>query len=183
MTEQANETAGGTATPWWKDPKVAGILMMLTYTCGSVGVALGIYGYAGDGAVKGLHYSCVLMVGVVGVISGIRHTLFYQSDAARMGLHEGKPFFQWETGFANTALGVIALIAFFSSWGGAAEVALMMAYAVYLGLALSLVIYRHVSSKTLDAGLIFSMSMWAITVGFMFFFSIAAAVSSELSLF
>lgn len=157
--------------------------MTLTYACGGVGIALGIYGFTSDGAVKGLHYAFALMVGAVGVISGIRHTVFYRSDSARMGLHEGKPFFQWETGFANAAIGIVALVVFFSNWGGGAEAALMLAYAVYLAFALSLVIYRRASSKSLDAGMIFPLSMWALTVGFMLFFGIAAAVSSELSLF
>ncbi len=178
-----NGTAGEAGASGWSDPKVAGYLMTLTYACGAAGVALGVYGYGTDGAVKGLHYACILMVGVVGIISGIRHTVFYRSDLARMGISEGKPFFQWETGFANLALGVIAVIAFFAGWGGGAEVALILAYALYLALALSLVIYRRVSSKSLDAGVIFAMVMWAVTVGFMLFFGIAAAVSSELSLF
>lgn len=183
MGDEAKGANGGAEGRWYNDPRIAGVLMTMTYACGSIGVALGIYGLTSDGAVKGLHYAFVLMVGVVGVISGIRHTLFCRSDSARMGVREGKPFFQWETGFANAAIGIVALVAFFSNWGGGAEVALMLTYAVYLAFALLLVVYRRASSKSLDAGMIFPLAMWALTVGFMLFFGIAAAVSSELSLF
>lgn len=183
MGAEARGTDGEAVARWWNDPRVAGILMTITYACGGVGIALGIYGYTSDGAVKGLHYAFVLMVGAVGVISGIRHTVFYRSDSARMGVQGGTPFFQWETGFANAAIGIVALIAFFSDWGGGAEVALMLTYAVYLAFALSLVTWRRASSKELDAGMILPLGMWALTVGFMLFFGIAAAVSGELSLF
>ena len=84
-----------------------------------------------------------------------------------------------ELGFANGAMGILALVVFFGSWGVAAEVAVMLAYALYLGMAFFIFFYK-LEQKGFDGGSIFGLCMWAVEVGFMFYFAIAAAIAAKL---
>lgn len=105
----------------------------------------------------------------------IRHAVFNVSDARRSGV-DSEPFYMIELGFANGAIGIIALLAFFGSWRAPAEVALMLTYALYLGLAFFLAFVR-IRSKGFDGGNIFGLCMWLLQVGFMFYFAIAAGIA------
>ncbi|MDY6795105.1 MAG: DUF6790 family protein [Actinomycetota bacterium] len=164
----------------WDDPKISWTLVILTYIIGGAGIALGIYGYADDGAVQGIHYAVPLMVGAVGVLSFVRHSVFRGSDARRMGTTSGDPYFQLEVGFANGGIGLLALIAFFLDWGVAAEASLTLAYASYLAMGFLLFTADKVKSGGIDGGIIMRAGFWLLQVGFMFFFGIAAAVSAGL---
>jgi len=84
-----------------------------------------------------------------------------------------------ELGFANGAIGVLALVVFFGEWGVAAEAVLMLAYALYLGLAF-FIFSAHARQKGLDSGKIVSLCMWIVQVGFMFYFAIAASIAESL---
>ena len=164
----------------WDNPKISWMLMVLTFVIGGAGIALGIYGYSDDGAVKGLHYAVPLIVGVVGILSFIRHAVFQASDAARMGITSGDPYFQIEVGFANGGIGILALVAFFLDWGVAAEVSLTLAFASYLAMGLILFVAGKVRSDGLDRETMMRAGFWLLQVGFMFFLGIAAAVSAGL---
>jgi len=166
---------------WWAGPKVSGYLMMLTYALGGAGIALGIYGLTAGGGPKALHYALPLAVGAVGIVSLLRHAVFHVSDARRADV-VSNPFYMIELGFANGAIGILALFAFFGSWGVASEVALMLTYALYLGLAFFL-FFARVRSKGFDGGSIFGLCMWLLQVGFMFYFAIAAAIAEHVSPF
>jgi hypothetical protein len=126
---------------WWLDPRVSLYLMITTYVVGGIGIGLGIYGLSVDGAVKGLHYALPLTVGAVGLLAMIRHSVFHESDARRSGV-DTEPFYMIELGFANGAMGILALVAFFANWGVAAEVSLALAFNAYLGLAFFLFFAR-----------------------------------------
>jgi len=165
----------------WADPRISFFLMISTFVIGGVGVALGFYGLANGGGPKALHYSILLTVGVPGLLSLLRHSVFHASDAARTG-YEGEPFFMIELGFATGAVGLLAIFAFAGSWGVAAEVVITLAYALYLALALCLFSVR-MKAKGLDGGKIMSMSMWLLVLVFMFYFAIAAAIAAHLSPF
>ena len=54
------------------------------------------------------------MVGAAGVLTQFRHGVFHVSDARRTGV-DSDPFYMIELGFANGAIGVLALLAFFGS--------------------------------------------------------------------
>lgn len=170
-TDTAAEAGGG----WFTDPRASDALMQVTYLLGGAGIALGIYGLISGGGPKGLHWAVALMVGAVGIVSMVRHSVFHVSDARRAGV-ESDPFYMIELGFANGAIGLIALIAFFASWGTGAEVAVTLTYASYLGLALALFLYRR-REKGMDGGTIFGASMWFLQVAFMFWLAIAAAIA------
>lgn len=98
--------------------------MFSTYVLAGIGFFL-----AGlDGTATGaLHVVTLLNVGLVGVVSFLRHVVFARSDAARMGWgDEGASNFQLEVGFANLAVGLVALLAWAGDWGVAAEVVGML---------------------------------------------------------
>lgn len=105
------------------------VLMVLTYVAGGVGLAIG-FGTVGD---DDLTLACVLAVGVVGVLSFVRHSLFHRSDAARMGWDLGRRNnFQIEVGLANLAWGLVALLAATLDWGLAVEAAMFLVIGIYL---------------------------------------------------
>lgn len=161
------------------DPRISAYLMIATYVVGGAGIGVGIYGLAsGGGPATALHYALPLAVGAVGILALVRHSVFFASDTARAGV-QTSPFYIIELGFANGAMGALALLAFFGKWGTSAESALMLAFALYLGLAF-FVFLAHVRSEGLDSGKIFSLCMWLLQVGFMFYFGIAAAAAAGL---
>jgi hypothetical protein len=162
------------------DPKVSSLLMMATFIVGGAGIALGFYGWGDTGAARGLHLSFPLMVGAVGILSFVRHSLFYRSDAIRISGTAGEPFFIIELGFANGAIGAVALLVFFATWGTAAEVALTLIYALYLLLAFFLFAAARIKRGGLNAGVALRMFFWFLQLGFMFLFAIAAWVSAGL---
>jgi hypothetical protein len=167
-----------TTEAWWHDPKLSFYMMLATYVFGGAGIGMGIYGLSAGGGQKAVHYALPLAVGAVGVLAGIRHSVFHVSDARRAGV-EGNPFYMIELGFANGVIGIVALVAFFGTWGVGAEVALMLTYSLYLGLAFFLA-FARVKSKGFDGGGIFGLSMWAIQVIFMLYFAIAGAIAAHL---
>lgn len=178
MEDQSADSKSAEGQTWFEDPKASNALMMLTYVFGGAGIALGIYGLSSGGGPKGLHWALPLMVGAVGIISMIRHSVFHVSDAARAGV-ESDPFYMIELGFANGAIGILALIAYFGTWGPGAEAALMLTYAVYLGSALILFLYKG-STKGMDGGMVFGAFMWFVQVAVMFYLAIAAVIAADL---
>lgn len=155
------------------DPRISFWLSMATYAAGAAGVALAFYGL-GESAEKALHFGAPLFVGVAGVLAMVRHSVFHNSDAARSEA-TGEHFYMIELGFANGAVGVIALVAFFASWGVKAEISLTLAYATYLAMAFVLFLARSYR-KGLDGGKVASLAGWLSLVVLMFYFGIAAAV-------
>jgi hypothetical protein len=166
---------------WWTDPRISTFLMISTYVIGGAGIALGIYFLSSENVEKGLHYALPLMVGGVGVLAMIRHSIFHVSDAARSGV-KTEPFYMIELGFANGAIGILALLAFLADWGVAAEAAITLAFALYLVMAFFLFLARA-RAGGLDGGKIAALCMWALQVGFMFYFAIAAITSAGISSF
>jgi hypothetical protein len=161
------------------DPRISRWLMILSYVVGGVGVFLGMYWLAGGRSVKALHWALPFMAGGVGILAMLRHSLFHESDAARTAAETGDPFYMIELGYANGALGAIALVAVFARWGVGAEVALGLTYALYLLLAYTLFAVKAVRSG-LDGGKIMGLIAWPLMVGFLAAFSIAAMAEAHL---
>ncbi len=104
--------------------------MYLTYVLGGGGFFLAGFESSADGA---LGVVTLLTVGGVGVASFLRHAVFARSDAARLGWDaEGGSNFQREVGFANLAFGAVATLSYFGDWGVGAQVAITLAYGLYL---------------------------------------------------
>lgn len=177
--ENAETGLTGTAPePRWSDPRISLYLNIATYVVGGVGIGFGLY-KAGE-PVEALHYAVPLMVGVPGILSFVRHSLFHSSDQEQMRGTVETPFYIIELGIANGAMGLIALLAFFLGWGAGAEVAVTLTFAAYLLCALAFVIYNRVKERRLAPGPLAGLLLWGLWVGFMFYFAIAAAVSAGL---
>ena len=117
------------------NPRPAALLMALGYAAGAVGLALG-FSRLGDGGAEAVEPVCLFAVGVLGVVSFIRHSVFHRSDAARMKWDMGRTNnFQIEVGMANLAWGIVGLAAVAWDWGVAAQAAVTGVFGLYLLLA------------------------------------------------
>ena len=76
-----------------------------------------------------------LMVGVVGIISFLRHSIFYQSDQSRIGWAQENPQFQIEVGLANLSMAGAALAASLLGWGSLACGMTLLIYGLYISCA------------------------------------------------
>jgi hypothetical protein len=112
-------------------PGAASALFKATVAVGAVGIFLAIY-FAFTDPLLSVKVAAALLVGVVGVISFLRHSVFWRSDQARMGWAQDDPSFQMEVGLANLALGLVALAAVLFSWGPVAYGTVMLSYGLYL---------------------------------------------------
>lgn len=96
--------------------KPASVLMWLTYLIGGVGAFLGFYTINLDP--PSLTIPALLSVGVTGILSFVRHSLYHRSDAVRGGWDYGtRNNFQIEVGLANLAWGIYAIMAVALDWG------------------------------------------------------------------
>jgi hypothetical protein len=134
----AESTARGMA-----DPRVSQWLMIATYVLAAPGLPIGFYTVAADP--PSLTLAAFLTVGCGGVLSFFRHAVFHRSDAARMGWDYGRTnAFQIETGLANLAWGLMALLAIAFGWGLAVEGAAFLVFGLYMiGAAVAQVIYKR----------------------------------------
>lgn len=89
----------------------------------------------------------LLLVSGVGILSFLRHSVYYRSDQARMGWSQEHPEFQIEVGFANLAIGLAALIAIVLNMGPLAYGMALLTYALYLLCTLVLHAWEAMYSK------------------------------------
>ncbi|WAC04861.1 MAG: hypothetical protein OS112_10465 [Methanoregula sp.] len=111
--------------------KTASQLMAATMVVTMIGIFLGIYLLFVN---SGLAFRIVatLLVGVVGTLSFLRHSVYYRSDQARMGWTQEHPEFQIEVGYANLAIGIAAFAAAVFNWGPLACGITLFTYGTYL---------------------------------------------------
>ena len=84
--------------------------MQLPWVAGSIGFWLGFDAWQDGDITAATNTVTLWVVGIVGVISFLRHAVFHRSDAKRMGWDYGKRNdFQLEVGFANLAWGALRL--------------------------------------------------------------------------
>jgi len=125
----------------------ASLLMGATMAASMVGIFLGIFFLFINTDIT-VRIAAAALVGVVGVLSFLRHSVYYESDQVRMGWRQDHPEFQLEVGYANLAIGIWALIAAALSWGLVCGV-MLATYATYLLCALLL----HLSQARAPEGL------------------------------
>jgi hypothetical protein len=157
-------------------PKAANLLFILTLIVSILGIFLGLFYFFVDPA-TGLRIAVILMVGLVGVLSFLRHTVFYRSDQARIGWSQDHPQFQMEVGWANLAIGVLALVSGILQWGLLAYSVSFLTYGIYLFGAL----VTHVRDVVVDPsagkkkmGVIINTGFFVI---FLLLFGVLALVS------
>ena len=115
----------------------ASLLMGATMAVSMIGIFVGIFSLFFN-IESAIRIAAAVLVGVVGVISFVRHSLYYESDQIRMGWGQDHPEFQLEVGYANLALGIWALVAAVLNWGLVVCGILLAVYATYLLCALLL---------------------------------------------
>lgn len=114
------------------NPRISQVLMLATYVSGCIGYFIGFMKLGSDGAEAAIGPVALLSVGVVGIISMIRHSVFHRSDAIRMGWDQGRRNnFQIEVGFANLAIGLPAILAVSLGCDTIVSAAFVLAYALY----------------------------------------------------
>jgi hypothetical protein len=129
-------------------PEPAVRLFRATIFATAVGIFLGIF-LLFVNPENAVLVALVVLVGVVGILSFFRHTVFYRSDQARMGWSPDHPQFQMEVGYANLAIGVMALVSAALSWGMTAAAVSFFTYGLYLLGALAV----HIRDIRMDPSL------------------------------
>lgn len=114
----------------------ASLLMGATMALSMIGIFLGIF-FLFLNTDLTVRITAATLVGVVGILSFLRHSVYYESDQVRMGWRQDHKEFQLEVGYANLAIGIWALVAAALSWGLVCGV-MLATYATYLLCALLL---------------------------------------------
>jgi hypothetical protein len=117
----------------------ASLLMGATMAASMAGIFLGIF-FLFISTDTAARVAAAVLVGVVGFLSFLRHSIYFVSDQIRMGWRQDRPEFQLEVGYANLAVGIWAIIAAASGWVLVCGI-LLATYGTYLLCALLL----HVS--------------------------------------
>lgn len=119
----------------------ATLLMVATMVVSMVGIFIGIL-FLFLNIDIAVRIAAAVLVGCVGIISFVRHSVYYQSDQIRMGWRQDHPEFQLEVGYANLAIGLWALVISVLNWGTLACGLTMAIYATYLLCALFLHVFE-----------------------------------------
>lgn len=122
---------------------VAWVLHILELIAGIFGVSVG-FSRLPD-AVLALQIVAPTAVGLVGTMAFVRHFVFHESDAKRLGWESTRPEFQYEVGFANLGFALVAFFAYFGGWGVTAHVAVVLGYGLYLLQSAMLHVWKSVS--------------------------------------
>ena len=142
------------------------------------GIAISIFFYFVD---EGLAFrvAAAILVGFVGIISFIRHSVYFRSDQARMGWYQEHPEFQIEVGYANLAIGIVALFAAGLNWGSLACGMTLLTYGLYLLCALLLHAYEAIHKKQLRERAMKSVMNTGLFVVFLLIFTFLAIFHSS----
>ncbi len=109
---------------------IARVLHILELIAGIFGVWVGLSRL--PDAASALEIVTPTAVGLVGLLAFVRHFVFHESDAKRLGWESGRPEFQYEVGFANLAFALVAFLVYFGGWAVAAHVTVVLGYGLYL---------------------------------------------------
>lgn len=109
----------------------AALLMKATFAISMLGIFFGIFWFFLDVNIS-VRIAAATLVGIVGILSCIRHSVYYESDQVRMGWHQEHPEFQLEVGYANFAIGIWGLIISVFNGGAFACGLILAVYATYL---------------------------------------------------
>jgi hypothetical protein len=124
-------------------PGIATVLFAATIVATVVGIFVTIY-FLFINPDLAYRVAAATLVGIVGLLSFLRHSVFYQSDQARMGWIQDRPEFQLEVGYANLAIGLVAFAAAGLNWGPLACGISLLTYGTYLLCALLLHAYEAI---------------------------------------
>ncbi len=115
-------------------PRAARVLFNSTMIISALGVFAAIYFWFDD-VKEATYIASFTLVGLIGIVSFLRHSIFYRSDQARMGWYQDRPEFQIEVGFSNLAVGVVTIVVVALDLGLVASAVCLLIYGTYLGIA------------------------------------------------
>ncbi|MCX6001057.1 MAG: hypothetical protein NTY79_00735 [Chloroflexi bacterium] len=161
------------------------IISVIRYCVITVGIAVAYYLYFHwSDARPAIEIILLTCVAFNGIISFVSHVIYHKSDARRLGLESANPGFQFEVGFANLAMGLGALLSLVFHWGVAANIAIILCYALYLLQAIILHLYRFIKREKSDAGYLWGSVVFAfLYVANMLFFAAAGLAQEHLAPF
>ena len=179
MTDREGETTGTPTTRTMADPKPAAIAMMVGNVIGAVGLILGFVRLSAGGA-EAIKPVALLAVGILGVVSFVRHSILHASDAARMKWDLGgrTDNFQIEVGMANLAWGLVAIAAVLLDWGTHAQAALTLVFGLYLLFAASIhlrIFFSGPSAERRSVGQVLPITIMSLLTLFFALVGLAAA--------
>jgi len=161
-----------------EDPKIASFLFTTTLIATLIGIFVTIYFLFID-AELAFRIAAAVLVGIVGIISFMRHSVFYRSDQARMGWRQEHPEFQLEVGYANLAMGISAIFAAGLNWGSLACGMTLLIYGMYLLCTMFLHVYEALHISDVRARAIKSVLNTGIFVIVLFIFAFLALFSAH----
>lgn len=126
----------------------ASLLMGATLAISMIGIFIGIF-YLFINIELAIRIVTAILAGFVGIISFVRHSVYYESDQIRMGWRQEHKEFQLEVGYANLAIGIWGLVAAVFNWGLVCGVVLAM-YATYLFCTLLLHLSESLAGEDLN---------------------------------
>ena len=142
-----------------------------------IGVFFGFF-YLGADPAKSLAIVTVMTAGVEGITGWVRHYIFSEQDAKRLGWETDRPDWMWEVGFANLAFGFMALLAVSADWGVKAQALVLLGYALYLVQAAMLHLYRYLTDEVRSRARLYrAVMMTLIIVAMMTFFAVYALLA------
>ncbi|MFA7287508.1 MAG: DUF6790 family protein [Melioribacteraceae bacterium] len=123
------------------------LINSISITVGTLGIFFGFFFLSNDPFLS-LRIITITTVGIVGVLSFIRHFVFHKEDAKRLGWETEKPDWMFEVGFANLSFGFMGITSVFFGWGVETLSLVLLGYAVYLFQAALLHGYRYFTDET-----------------------------------
>jgi hypothetical protein len=161
------------------------IISIIRYFIITIGIAIAYYLYfRWSDARPAIEIILLTCVAFNGIISFISHVIFHKSDAKRLGMESANPGFQFEVGFANLAMGLGAVFSLVFHWGIAANIAIILCYALYILQAIILHLYRFIKHEKSDAAYLWgSVVFTSLYVANMLFFAIAGLAQERLGPF
>jgi len=158
------------------------IISIIRYIVIAIGIAVAYYlFFRWSDARPAIEVILLTCVAFNGIISFVSHVIYHKSDAQRLGMESANPGFQFEVGFANLAMGLGAISSLVFHWGAAANIAIILCYALYILQAIILHLYRFVKGEKSDAAYLWgSVVVTSLYVANMLFFAIAGLAQERL---
>ncbi len=110
---------------------MSGLISIVSMIAGTAGIFFGFF-YMAEQPHLALRIVTLSTVGIVGVLSFVRHVVFYKSDMKRLGWETDKPDWMFEVGFANLAFGFMGILSTVCNWPKHALILVLSGYAFYL---------------------------------------------------
>ena len=127
-------------------PKTAAMLTRANIFITTIGLFVALY-FAFDDLLMATYVVTFVMVGVVGILGFLRHSVFYKSDQARMGWHQDRPEFQIEVGFSNLSVAIAGILVVVLDLGYLACAIPLLVFGTYLACAAGLNLHGAIREK------------------------------------